>query len=360
MALTELKGQKGGTQKVVIERGPVRVFANVILDPDPVYNGDGAPVPPTFPFVMSYWGSLGEGGAAGLPIEKLRGPGRAILHGEQEFEYYRWPKVGDVLEGTMTITDVYEKERSNGGNARVLRHRDRLERRRDRRPGPEGGLHPRHQLSTAHAGLTLGDMLREHRAATRSARLRRRRRAPHLARARRPGQPAGERARRRGRRTRRPMLCGSARTRSASLEVLLAAAKLGAVFCPANWRQSRRRVRLRDRRPRPGGRGLAGRTRSATRVRAARAARDVRGRGGSATTPTPATRRLRGVPGLAGAPSRRRPDRVVDPAAPVLLLYTAAFDRPPQRGAAVATPRCIAQGLVIGRLAGRRRRRTCT
>jgi len=115
VALTELKGQKGGTQRVVIERGPVRVFADAILDPDPVYNGDAAPVPPTFPFVMSYWGSLGEGGAAGLPIEKLRGPGRAILHGEQEFEYYRWPKGGDVLEGWMTITDVYEKERSNGG-----------------------------------------------------------------------------------------------------------------------------------------------------------------------------------------------------------------------------------------------------
>ena len=53
--------------------------------------------------------------AAGLPIEDLRGPGRAILHGEQAFEYHRWPEVGDVLEGTTTITDVYEKERSNGG-----------------------------------------------------------------------------------------------------------------------------------------------------------------------------------------------------------------------------------------------------
>jgi peroxisomal enoyl-CoA hydratase 2 len=115
VALTELKGQKTGTQKVAIERGPVRVFAEAIGDTDAAYRGDGAPVPPTFPFVMSYWGSLGEGGAAGLPIEKLRGPGRAILHGSQEFEYYRWPKVGDVLEGTGTITDVYEKERPNGG-----------------------------------------------------------------------------------------------------------------------------------------------------------------------------------------------------------------------------------------------------
>jgi len=115
VALTELKGQETGTQKVVIERGPVRVFAEALGDGDDVYNGEDALVPPTFPFVMSYWGSLGTGGAAGLPIDRLRGPGRAILHGEQAFEYQRWPKVGDVLEGTSVITDVYEKERSNGG-----------------------------------------------------------------------------------------------------------------------------------------------------------------------------------------------------------------------------------------------------
>lgn len=115
MAMTELKGTETGTQKVVIERGPVRVFADALGDSDPVYTGEAAPVPPTFPFVMSYWGSLGQGGAAGLPIEKLRGPGRAILHGEQAFEFTRWPKVGDVLEGTTVVTDVYEKEKSSGG-----------------------------------------------------------------------------------------------------------------------------------------------------------------------------------------------------------------------------------------------------
>lgn len=117
MALTELKGRDLGTQKVVIERGPVRVFAEALMDDDPVYRGDAAPVPPTFPFVMPYWGSLGEGGAAGLPIDELRGPGRAILHGEQEFTFHggRWPRVGDVLVGEGAVTDVYEKERSSGG-----------------------------------------------------------------------------------------------------------------------------------------------------------------------------------------------------------------------------------------------------
>jgi hypothetical protein len=117
MAMTELKGQKLGTQKVVIERGPVRVFAQALMDDDPVYTGEQAPVPPTFPFVMPYWGSLGEGGAAGLPIDKLRGKGRAILHGEQAFTFHdgRWPHVGDVLTGEGEIVDVFEKERGSGG-----------------------------------------------------------------------------------------------------------------------------------------------------------------------------------------------------------------------------------------------------
>jgi hypothetical protein len=117
VALNELKGRKLGTQKVVIERGPVRVFAQALLDDDPRYSSDGAPVPPTFPFSMPYWGSMGEGGAAGLPIENLRGKGRAILHGEQEFVFHdgRWPHAGDVLVGDGLISDVYEKPKSDGG-----------------------------------------------------------------------------------------------------------------------------------------------------------------------------------------------------------------------------------------------------
>lgn len=117
MALFELEGRDLGAQKVVVERGPVKVFAEALLDTDPVYTADDAPVPPTFPFVMPYWGSMGQGGAAGLPIENLRGKGRAILHGEQEFIFFdgRWPHVGDVLVGRGTVSDVYEKEKSDGG-----------------------------------------------------------------------------------------------------------------------------------------------------------------------------------------------------------------------------------------------------
>jgi hypothetical protein len=116
-ALTELKGQElGGAQRVRIEAGPVRVFAGAVGDTSGRFRQPNAVVPATFPFVMSYWGSMGEGGAAGLPIEKLRGPGRMLLHGEQEFVYHRWPKVGDELEGRTSVTDVYERPRGDGGS----------------------------------------------------------------------------------------------------------------------------------------------------------------------------------------------------------------------------------------------------
>ena len=46
-----------------------------------------------------------------------------ILHGEQEFVYHRWPKVGDLLEGHRTISDVYERDTSSA--AWSLRDGDR-------------------------------------------------------------------------------------------------------------------------------------------------------------------------------------------------------------------------------------------
>ena len=110
MALTELIGTDLGTQTIRIEQGPVRAFASAVKDDPDRYTGDQANTPPTWPFVMSYWGSSGTGGAAGLPMDKLRGPGRMILHGEQEFEYSRSPLVGETLIGTGSISDVYERE----------------------------------------------------------------------------------------------------------------------------------------------------------------------------------------------------------------------------------------------------------
>jgi len=113
VALDELQGTELGSQTITIEQGPVRAFATAIGDDPDRYTGDGAGTPLTWPFVMSYWGSMGAGGASGLPIDRLRGPGRMILHGEQAFEYHRLPLVGETLTGTARISDVYEKDTSS-------------------------------------------------------------------------------------------------------------------------------------------------------------------------------------------------------------------------------------------------------
>jgi hypothetical protein len=111
-AMTELKGNELGTTKVRIESGPVRAFATAVKDDSPAYREPDAVVPPTFPFSWSYWGTI-DGATKSLPIDKLRGKGRMILHGEQEFVYHRDAHVGDVLEGTARISDVYEKDSSS-------------------------------------------------------------------------------------------------------------------------------------------------------------------------------------------------------------------------------------------------------
>jgi hypothetical protein len=108
-ALTELKGKDMGRQRVRIEWGPAKAFAIAVTDASPEYQAQDAPVAPTFPFSWGFMGTL-EGRAGGLPIEQLRGPGRMILHGEQEFDYHRHAKVGDVLVGTARISDVYERD----------------------------------------------------------------------------------------------------------------------------------------------------------------------------------------------------------------------------------------------------------
>ena len=113
MALTELIGTELGTQTITIEQGPVRAFATAVGDDPDRYTGAGVPTPPTWPFAMSYWGAWAGDGTAGLPIGKLRGEGRMILHGEQEFDYRRAPQVGETLTGTGCITEVYEKDTSS-------------------------------------------------------------------------------------------------------------------------------------------------------------------------------------------------------------------------------------------------------
>ena len=128
------------------------------------------------------------------------------------------------------------------------------------------------------------------------------------------------------------------------LEALAAAAKLGAMFCPANWRQSADEVAfvLDDVDPKVvlWQEEEIGSTMRAARELAGSSAlwlrHDAEGDGSYEMS-------------LAGAPDTD-PDVEVDPSSALLLMYTAAFSGRPN-GAMLSHTALITQGLVMGRLA---------
>jgi hypothetical protein len=125
---TSVIGAKTGAWRVTVERAPIVNFARVLGETSAVsQRADaalaagfaGTPAPPTFSFVMAYWGAYAgdqppdpTGGTN--PMHRIMGElhakGALVLHGEQEFVYHRPIVSGDVLDGEQAITDMYEKE----------------------------------------------------------------------------------------------------------------------------------------------------------------------------------------------------------------------------------------------------------
>ena len=121
-------GTSTGKSKVVVERGPLAMFARSVKDENPIYHNaeaakeagfDDIPAPPTYAFSgMTFWGTFPEIQPDDTPevnvMADVMGPliakGGIILHGEQSFEYHRDLVAGDVLVGEGKVVDIYEKD----------------------------------------------------------------------------------------------------------------------------------------------------------------------------------------------------------------------------------------------------------
>ena len=116
MADKSLIGKTGKPFTMPVEWSKVREFARAIKDPNPVYfepevakkECGGIPIPPTFLVNASFW--QGAESMLDLKIDTRR-----ILHGEQEFEFFKPILVGDILTGVARVADVYEKAGGRGG-----------------------------------------------------------------------------------------------------------------------------------------------------------------------------------------------------------------------------------------------------
>ena len=106
-----LIGQWGPEGRLHVERGKIAEFAKAVKEDNPAFtSGEAPPAPPTFLMTLAHWmGSLGET-RQGIKLDYRR-----LLHGEQEFEYVRPIRAGDVLTFRSRTKDVFEKQGKRGG-----------------------------------------------------------------------------------------------------------------------------------------------------------------------------------------------------------------------------------------------------
>jgi acyl dehydratase len=115
-------GTTGKPFTMPIEWSKVREFARAIKDPNPIYfdpelakkECGGVPIPVTFLQTSAFWQT-----AESMPSLSMFDM-RRILHGEQEFEFFKPILVGDTLTGVARIADLYEKEGGRGGKMTFL------------------------------------------------------------------------------------------------------------------------------------------------------------------------------------------------------------------------------------------------
>lgn len=105
-------GRSSEPVRNTVERGAVRLFAEAIADPSPLYRDEEAAkgsrygrilAPPTFPRTFDYG-----------RIDGLELPSAGLIHGEFRVSYGRPLLVGDELYCSLKLKDSYDKEGRRG------------------------------------------------------------------------------------------------------------------------------------------------------------------------------------------------------------------------------------------------------
>ncbi|MFC6723772.1 MaoC family dehydratase N-terminal domain-containing protein [Halobium palmae] len=130
-ALREMVGESRLTVvDLAVEAGKVEEFARAVKDDNPAHRSEEAareqgyravPAPLTFVRTADFDRYRPEGFDPPCGFD-LGFPDEHRIHGEQEYEYERPLYVGDVLQGTTTLTDVYQREGDRGGTMTFAEH----------------------------------------------------------------------------------------------------------------------------------------------------------------------------------------------------------------------------------------------
>jgi acyl dehydratase len=126
--LTELRELVGEHRQTVtgltVEAGKVAEFASAIGSDNPVFYDreaardagyDDIPVPLTFTRIAYFPRYRASDGSSSFGFDLGFNP-ETTVHGEQEYEYERHLTVGDTVDGTTRLDDIYQKAGGGGHN----------------------------------------------------------------------------------------------------------------------------------------------------------------------------------------------------------------------------------------------------
>jgi hypothetical protein len=109
----DMVGRTGPKFDMVVERGKIREFARATGSDRPEYLDDPEAVSPaTFLTTVAFW----QPPEANDLYSQLDIDLRRLLHGEQEFVFWREPpSAGTTLHCQTVVEEIYEKEGRRGG-----------------------------------------------------------------------------------------------------------------------------------------------------------------------------------------------------------------------------------------------------
>lgn len=106
-----------------VDASKIRELALAIGDDNPIFHDQAAAqaagypdivAPLTFPTLFRFWGGSAAGAETRSLLQQMGADVLRILHGEEEYEYFRLLHPGDAITGELEILGIERKEGSSG------------------------------------------------------------------------------------------------------------------------------------------------------------------------------------------------------------------------------------------------------
>ncbi len=106
-----------------VDASKIRELALAIGDDNPIFHDQAAAqaagypdivAPLTFPTLFRFWGGSAAGAETRSLLQQMGADVLRILHGEEEYEYFRLLHPGDAITGELEIVSIERKEGSSG------------------------------------------------------------------------------------------------------------------------------------------------------------------------------------------------------------------------------------------------------